>query len=637
MGTLIESFKFGTGASAGYRLIDYFAGATQDERIRSRDRMTELSYRKERDLQMDSITKEQFESNLAEQRYENFRQREFTEAQNYEDRRNQREIQEGINKTNIHLAELDNDARKYEADQARIASESSNRTQLQIAVADFDLRNSHHQERLRHEEEIAERQLSVQMNIARQSRELEKYLSDKKQKCDKEIARFNALAYRETQILVARENAANIMQDRFVQEALKDFPLNVSPIVLLRNRPHSLGKLLAFTNSSVQDIPIEEVYEEVQNYALSPEALNIFIAPVHLNSGIMEKNNLSIQLWDTVYQHIESFFDEYYNRNSSSPVLIYPTAWKKDLACGSHAAETMYYFLRDMPCLLLEPKFDGNVFSVMVSAWGLGYETREHIRSEIRFESNIDILVARAAYDRSKRSLKILSKLNDNLNEELSKDKTLLQQNINYYESLKLEKADDELISDLSAIGINRLFNLIPMQDIKPVSQNISNHLSVIIAILTDIHHLKATNADIRFPEVFKSRFPELFSKKEFREKVYRWYESVYIRLRSQDNHMLSNKHSVIMSKVRESQIRNLAFTLELIDKKTFLSEVDSAVIDYAKTKYNFESTDMEDVWWKCIDGMTEEDLPFFEQLKEKLPRNDTHRKRIVNKISDLK
>lgn len=637
MGTLIEAGKFGIGWTLGTSIGGLVVGPSQDAKLQSKDRAIEREYNRQRHSELDAIAKRRHEENLAFQSRENFEQRRFEEDQNREERISQQRIQEGINETNIRIAELDYTAKKYAAEQAREAVEATNQTRREIAAADFEIRNRHHEERLRHEEEIVSRQLAVQMNIAQRTRELETYLTAQKLNSDREIARFNALATRETQILISRENAINTMRDTFVQEAIKNFPLNVSPIVLLRNRPHSLNNLLAFTEGTSQDISIEEVYEEVKNYALSPEALNIFIAPIHIDSQADGNNVFKSLLWDAVFQQLESFFDELYNRNSTSPVILYHSAWKKDFVSGAHTSETLYYFLKDMPCFVLEPRFDGRTLTIVVSAWGLGYETSEHNRSEIKFEMNVDLLIAEAVYTRSKRSMKVISNLGDKLTEHLKDLKLQLQQNISYFEALNLNDDDKQIIEDINSIGIENLFHIEPAQDLQPIAQKIASHLSMILSILTDIHHLKSTDANIKFPGIFKTRFPDLFELKDMRKQVFRWYENVYIRLRNQEKIFLPEDQSKIMTQLRETQIRNLAFTLELVDESTFLNEVDQAIMDFAKTKHNFESNDMEEVWWRCIDNMTEDDVPFFEELKEKLPRKNVYRRRILNRLSDLK
>lgn len=637
MGTLLESFKLGTGFSTGYKLIDHFSGPSQDAKLQSKDRQLDREFQRKNVEAMAAANREHQNKLLSAQSYENYAQREFSEKQNEKERRNRREIQASINESNERIAEIDSETRRYEADRARETAEAACRAQYEIAAADLNLRDRHHHERLCHESDLVDRQIATQENIARQTHELERYLTERKICSDKEIARFKMLAARETQILVARENAANTMRDHFVQEAIRHFPLNISPIVLLRNRPHSLDRLLAFSQDSQSGVSVSEVYEEVSSYTLNPEALNIFIAPVQIDSKIHHKDALREQLWDTVCSDVESFFNTYFNRNSNSSVIVYPKAWKENMESGTHASETLYYFLRDMPCFVLEPRFDGQRFCLTISAWGLGYESTEHIRSEIIFDLNIDVLLVKAAYARSKKALHLIESLDSAIDERLEDKIKQLKQNITLFESIDIDNCNAEVLSELNAIGIYELFHIEPVQDLAVIAEQITQHINIVLAILADIHHLLSTDADIKFPEIFKDRFPALFEDKEFRERVFRWYERVYIRLRNKDKRHLTVKQQQEVANIRENQIRNLAYTLALIDESSLSSEIDKAITNYAKQHHGFSSDSIDDIWWKCIDAMTVEEIEFFERLKEQLPRTDKRRRRIVNRISELR
>ena len=250
--------------------------------------------------------------------------------------------------------------------------------------------------RMAFQERIEMRRLQVQKHLEEQRQKLTVALTEMNIKNSREIARFNAMAMRETQILVARENARNLLQDRMVQDALKNFPLNISPLVLLKNRPHALSSLLRFTVG--EECNISDVASDIMNYAENPEALNVLVAPVFVDSKIRNREILSRQIWDSTYQRLESFFTTHYNRRSKRPVIFYPTAWNDKYSAGMHASETLHFFLRDMPCIVLEPRFDGNNFRIMVSSWGLGYTSTEHIRTELNFNINILFLLLKSFF-----------------------------------------------------------------------------------------------------------------------------------------------------------------------------------------------------------------------------------------------
>lgn len=224
--------------------------------------------------------------------------------------------------------------------------------------------------RLAFQEKLEMRRLQFQEQMEEKRAELQRTLTELNIRNSQQIAHFQAIAMRETQILVARENAQNTLQDRMVQAALKDFPLNISPLVLLKNRPHSLSSLFRFTIG--QECRAIDVYNDVMSYAANPEALNIFVAPVYVDNKIRNRQVLNEQIWDTTYQKLESFFTKYYNRRSKRPVIFYPTAWNDKFNPGMHASEALHFFLKDMPCVVIESRFDGLNFRLMISAWGLG-------------------------------------------------------------------------------------------------------------------------------------------------------------------------------------------------------------------------------------------------------------------------
>ena len=326
--------------------------------------------------------------------------------------------------------------------------------------------------RMAFQERIEMRRLQVQKQLEEQREKLTIALNEMNIKNSREIARFNAMAMRETQILVARENAQNLLQDRMVQDALKNFPLNISPLVLLKNRPHSLSSLLRFTiasnNKEVEECNMADVASDVMNYAENPEALNVFVAPVYVDSKIKNREILSRQIWDTTYQRLESFFTAHYNRRSKRPVIFYPTAWNDKYSPGMHASETLHFFLRDMPCVVLEPRFDGNNFRIMVSSWGLGYTSTEHVRTELNFNINIDAILAYSVYERSKTALGVLNDLAKADIAETEKtpffmQQRILERNIKLYESLRIDEriGNKEKMNEIDAFGIYNIFKIV--------------------------------------------------------------------------------------------------------------------------------------------------------------------------------
>ena len=125
--------------------------------------------------------------------------------------------------------------------------------------------NELEEKRMSFQEQLEARRLRCQEHIERQRAELQTYLAEKGMANNREIALFQARAMRQTQMLVAQENARNVLHDHLLQDALRTFPLNVSPLVLLKNQSQSLGYLLNFSEpQGERKISVAQVYEEVE-------------------------------------------------------------------------------------------------------------------------------------------------------------------------------------------------------------------------------------------------------------------------------------------------------------------------------------------------------------------------------------
>lgn len=501
----------------------------------------------------------------------------------------------------------------------------------QLFQAERDAQQRHFQmemeaNRMAFQERMEMRRLQVQKQLEEQRAKLTIALNEMNIKNSREIARFNAMAMRETQILVARENAQNLLQDHMVQDALKNFPLNISPLVLLKNRPHALSSLLRFTiasnNKEVEECNMADVASDVMNYAENPEALNVFVAPVYVDSKIKNREILSKQIWDTTYQRLESFFTAHYNRRSKRPVIFYPTAWNDKYSPGMHASETLHFFLRDMPCVVLEPRFDGNNFRIMVSSWGLGYTSTEHVRTELNFNINIDAILAYSVYERSKTALGVLNDLAKADIAETEKtpffmQQRILERNIKLYESLRIDEriGNKEKMNEIDAFGIYNIFKIEPVQDLALLSDALSAQIGMTLASLTDIHHLRSTDTDPIFPELMKEHFPQLYSNEELRKLLYKSYERIFIHLRNEENYLLSPDERKLLVNIREQQISKVRFDLELQSGENSKEEIEQQIRKYSKETFDFEDSDFRYVWETCLDEMSAKDKPFFELL----------------------
>lgn len=472
--------------------------------------------------------------------------------------------------------------------------------------------------RMAFQEKQEMRRLQFQAQMEAQREKLQMTLANMNIRNSQEIAKFQAIAMRETQILVARENAQNMLQDHMVQAALKDFPLNISPLVLLKNRPHSLSSLLRFTVG--EDCKTEDVCNDVMNYAANPEALNIFVAPVYVDSKIKNRQVLSDQIWDTTYQKLESFFTMHYNRRSDRPVIFYPTAWNNKFNPGMHASETLHFFLKDMPCIVIEPRFDGLNFRLMISAWGLGYASTEHIRTELNFQINIDEILAQSVYDRSKKALAVLSDLSKADIPETEKrpffiQEAALEKNVKLFEALHLDerKATDHM-DEIDALGIYNIFKVEPVQDLAQLSDLLSAQIGMTLASLSDIHHLKSTDAEPMLPILMKQYFPVLYKNKEVRELLFSNYHRVLTRLKDEAILLMDKQDIKLLESFRATQIDRIQNELEVaqIDKE---ESVEEQIRKIARDLFDCMDSDFELVWETCLDSMEQKHIPLFENI----------------------
>ena len=520
----------------------------------------------------------------------------------------------------------------------------------QLFQAERDAQQRHSQmemeaNRMAFQERMEMRRLQVQKQLEVQRAKITIALNEMNIKNSQEIAQFNARAMRETQILVARENAQNLLQDHMVQDALKNFPLNISPLVLLKNRPHSLSSLLRFivakNDEELAECNMQDVVNDVIGYAENPEALNVFVAPVYVGSKIKNREILSKQIWDTTYQRLESFFTEHYNRRSKRPVIFYPTAWNDKYSPGMHASETLHFFLRDMPCVVLEPRFDGNNFRIMVSSWGLGYTSTEHVRTELNFDINIDAILAYSVYERSKTALNVLNDLAKVDIAESEKtpffmQQRILERNIKIFEALHIEeRMCSKKMNEIDALGIYNIFKIEPIQDLELLSKSLTYQIGMTLATLTDIHHLRSTDISPVYPRLMKEEFPELYANKHIRKSLYENYRDMFLRIREEESKIYSLYERKLLKNIREAQIKKISSDLGIDNSENSKEEIEQQIRKYCRETFDFEDYDFRYVWETCLDEMTAKDKPFFEVLLPQV-EDEVMRKQLKKKLIRL-
>lgn len=497
------------------------------------------------------------------------------------------------------------------------------------------------EQRMNFQERLEAKRLRCQENIEKQRSELQKYLAEQGMKNNREIALFQARAMRQTQMLLAQENARNVLKTTLMQDALKTFPLNVSPMVLLSNQSHSMGHLLHFSeDKGVNQTTVQQVYEEVEAARRHPDALNVFVAPIHIDSKIKNRKVLSDQIWDTVYQKIESFFTQHYNRSSDHPVIFYPTAWNDKYNPGMHASETLHFFLKDLPCIVIEPRFDGNTFRMMFSSWGLGYNSSIHHRTELNFDINIDIVLANSVYERSLKALNLIRKLE---NVELSKEEKIpfslqariYERNIKLYEALELEKRiKNKQMEDIEALGIYNIFKIEPLQDLAPLAEYLSSYIGLNLSVLADIHHLRSSDANPLLPQLLKGYFPSVYRDKDMRALLFQEYKEAYSWLRKEER-MLETTDSNEALAIRNTQELCVKEQLELVEQNEVQSEIERIIRGIVKDKFGYESENFDLVWNICMTEISMKEKPLFEEVLPQIKDSKRHREleRILSKL----
>lgn len=500
-------------------------------------------------------------------------------------------------------------------------------------------------QRMSFQEHMELRRLQLQVRMEEQRERFQEALQSRQFEHSRELAQFQALAARETQILVSRENAKNTLGNQVVLEALKNFPLNISPMVLLNNRPHSLSALLRFTTNN--HIEIEEkidgeerkkligtnpmdVIQDVLSYAEQPEALNIFIAPVFVNSKMSYNKDLSTKIWEATYQKIESFFTRNYSRSGQRPVVFYPTAWNDKYTAGVHASETLHFFLKDLPCIVLEPKFDGNKFRMAISSWGLGYGATEHYRTEFELDVNVDLAIIESVYERSKNALEVIDIISNSTASVNDKRPytdqylPLYNKNIRMYEALRLGEfssmdggAKAKLLSQISALGIKNLFIIDESHDLEPLANYLSAQIGVTLAMLSDLHHLIATRVDPILPKLLESEefFRGIYTSKEICEELFNSYKSTYAMIRDEECHLSSDyKESKRIYLSRIAEVQKIEEQLSHEDRP---EKWQAIVREFVKDCHEYENDDFEKVWSTFI---YKTDKPEISILKSILP-----------------
>lgn len=402
----------------------------------------------------------------------------------------------------------------------------------------FPFKGSSDEERIQYQHHLSEQQSEAR-------RLFEAKLHADGMANQKEINLLTAFFNRQTTLQSSILNFSNTLKSKMFDEALKDYPLNIPPLVLLQNAGVSTNSV---TGELVIDDPIaneilsiadngtnqkESLLSRYKNiFRNYPIALNVFITPLIIDSRVASKEKTTALVWDNIFQSLESLFVNEYNRCSERPINFYPAAWNQNAKPGLHAAEILYFFTKGMPVVVLEPRYDGKQIRFVFSCWGIGSEPDKQIRQEIVFDLNWNSVILPAMYERSVNSLKKINQLKE-IPQVVHDAKKKLQHNIFMYEKLReIDGIENNPITE----DISKLFFLHSF-DYVPLSKLMADALGICISLIADVHHLTSRGINPHFPDLLDANFSDAFklltkpARQELMEAINGLMKSAYMEL----------------------------------------------------------------------------------------------------------
>lgn len=419
------------------------------------------------------------------------------------------------------------------------------------------------------------------------------------------LAVFN----RHSAMILAEKNAHFALRHTLIQDAIRNFPLNISPLVLLENNNIDISFLLGESSYGKEDAQnLDVIFDGIGK----AKPLNVFITPMHIDTRVNGKEVIAAQVFDSVYSSLESVFVNEYSRNSERPVIFYSTAWNKNVKGGLHAADELYYFLKEMPTIVVEPRFDGKTIKLMFSCWGIGYLSQIHSRQELQIPLDLNAMIAISAYDRSKRALESLT--NVTIEQKLLKEqRAMFEHNVAIFENLSLGRRIEKRLREIQEIGKSTELDelgdyckllYINQTDVIGIADIISATTGMIIAVLSDTHHLLANDITPRFPYIYKTYFKD-FVTPELLKGFSDMYERTYLKLKEefpeQEYRRLIEKEYV--KKLLTNQSDSDAVRDALIQKCTVLG-ADGSVTNWTVNElinYYIDNIDDDDRFRKSV------------------------------------
>lgn len=421
----------------------------------------------------------------------------------------------------------------YEKTYQYKAGEQNKQTQLELQKIRDDFQREMTLMQIKNSKEIADMQIKSNEEIAKLQRESNERIAKMNNYVSTLNTLINTTTSRDTQIFLARHNTYFGLRNTLLQDTIRNFPLNISPLVLLENNNIDINFLLG-NNTFNTAYVTQDVVDNIH----TTKPVNVFITPIRVDSRVSGRELLASQVFDNVYSSIESLFVNEYSRSSERPIHFYSTAWNKNTSGGLHAADELYYFLKDMPTMVVEPKFDGEKLRLMFSCWGLGYTQRVHFRQEIPIDIDLNSILVTAAYERSKQALKTYKNVDSDskfVQEQISRCK----HNVEMFEKLNLEgrlkKRFEELKKEGQSDELSELDNYSKFfytegSDVLVISEIISSAIGIIVASMADTHHLLASDVVPKLPYIYKQYFSD-FADKDMLDKLLKMFKRTYLKL----------------------------------------------------------------------------------------------------------
>lgn len=362
-----------------------------------------------------------------------------------------------------------------------------------------------------------------------------------------------AIFNRHSAMILAEKNAHSALRHTLIQDAIRNFPLNISPLVLLENNNIDISFLLGESSClEAESQNLDAIFDGIGE----AKPLNVFITPMHIDARVSGKEVIAAQVFDSVYSSLESIFVNEYSRNGERPVIFYSTAWNKNVKGGLHAADELYYFLKEMPTIVVEPRFDGKTVKLMFSCWGIGYSSQLHCRQELQIPLDLNSMIAVSAYERSKKALNSLENVKGD-QKLLKEQRAMFEHNVAIFTELGLEHRIEKRFKEIQETGKSTELDelgdyskllYINQTDIIGIADTISATTGMMIAALSDTHHLLANDITPRFPYIFKTYFNDFVNPKllsEFSDMYERTYLKLSQEFPEQEYRRLMEKESV--------------------------------------------------------------------------------------------